>query len=144
MDPTTGAVTDRSDFAGWPLLARLRSLGIQTHMGILFGPINQILLAALALGLLCVIVWGYRMWWQRRPTRAGRRAPLGSPPARGGLRGLPWWALLLGVPVTLALGWALPWFGVTLLGFLVVDLVLGLLARRRRRPLPVSPAPAGS
>ena len=51
---------------------------------------------------------------------------------------------LLGVPVTLALGWALPWFGVTLLGFLVVDLVLGLLARRRRRPLPVSPAPAGS
>ncbi|WP_409073366.1 PepSY-associated TM helix domain-containing protein [Micromonospora chalcea] len=144
VEPTTGAVTARSDFADWPLLAQLSSLGIQAHMGILFGPINQILLAALALGLLCVIVWGYRMWWQRRPTRAGRRAPLGSPPARGGLRVLPWWALLLGVPVTLALGWALPWFGVTLLGFLVVDLVLGLLARRRRRPLPVSPAPAGS
>ncbi|MEU0081283.1 PepSY domain-containing protein [Micromonospora tulbaghiae] len=144
VDPTTGAVTARSDFADWPLLAQLSSLGIQAHMGILFGPINQILLAALALGLLCVVVWGYRMWWQRRPTRADRRAPLGAPPARGGVRGLPWWALLLGVPVTVALGWALPWFGVTLLGFLLVDIALGLLARRRRRAVPVSPAPAGS
>jgi plastocyanin domain-containing protein len=43
-------------------------------------PVNQILLAALALGLLCVIVWGYRMWWQRRPTRADRRALAGTPP----------------------------------------------------------------
>ena len=47
-------------------------------MGILFGLVNQILLAALALGLLCVIVWGYRMWWQRRPTRADRRAIAGT------------------------------------------------------------------
>ncbi|MEK8104717.1 PepSY-associated TM helix domain-containing protein [Micromonospora sp. M12] len=51
--------------------------------GVLFGPINQILLAALALGLLCVIVWGYRMWWQRRPTRTDRRAPVGTVPERG-------------------------------------------------------------
>ncbi|NJP35770.1 PepSY-associated TM helix domain-containing protein [Micromonospora thermarum] len=138
VNPAAGTVTARSDFADWPLLAQLSSLGIQAHMGILFGPVNQILLAALALGLLCVIVWGYRMWWQRRPTRADRRAPLGAPPARGGVRGLPWWALLLGVPVTVAVGWALPWFGVTLLGFLVVDLILGVIARRRRRSVPVS------
>ncbi|MER7460860.1 PepSY domain-containing protein [Micromonospora sp. NPDC126480] len=143
VDPATGVVTARSDFADWPLLAQLSSLGIQAHMGLLFGPVNQILLAALALGLLCVIVWGYRMWWQRRPTRADRRAPLGAPPARGGVRGLPWWAMLLGLPVTVALGWALPWFGVTLLAFLVIDVILGALARRRRRVVPVSPAPAG-
>ncbi|MFJ1542981.1 PepSY-associated TM helix domain-containing protein [Micromonospora chalcea] len=144
VDPAAGEVTARSDFADWPLLAQLSSLGIQAHMGILFGLVNQILLAGLALGLLCVIVWGYRMWWQRRPTRHDRRAPLGAPPLRGGVRGLPWWALLLGVPLTVALGWALPWFGLTLLGFLVVDITLGVLARRRRRPEPVSPAPAGS
>ena len=90
MDPTTGAVTDRSDFAGWPLLARLRSLGIQTHMGILFGPVNQIPLAALALCLLCVIVWGYRMWWQRPPPApAARTARCAAPPEVGsdGFRG---------------------------------------------------------
>ncbi|MDI5939806.1 PepSY domain-containing protein, partial [Micromonospora sp. DH15] len=64
-------------------------------------------------------------------------------PARGGLRGLPWWALLPGLALTVAVGWALPWFGGLLLAFVVVDVVLGALARRRRRAAPVSPAPAG-
>ena len=113
-------------------------------MGLLFGLVNQILLAALALGLLCVIVWGYRMWWQRRPTRADRRALAGAPPARGGVRGLPLWALLIGVPVIAALGWALPLFGVTLLAFLVIDVAVRALSRRRRpATAPTSPAPAG-
>ncbi|TDC42566.1 PepSY-associated TM helix domain-containing protein [Micromonospora sp. KC213] len=143
VDPAAGTITARSDFADWPLLAQLSNLGIQAHMGLLFGPVNQILLAALALGLLCVIVWGYRMWWQRRPTRVDRRLPVGIPPVRGGVRGLPWWALLLGVPVTVAVGWALPWFGVTLLGFLIVDVILGVVARRRRDAVPVSPAATG-
>ncbi|MBY8870680.1 PepSY domain-containing protein [Micromonospora sp. PLK6-60] len=142
VDPATGDVTARSDFADWPMLAKLSKLGVQAHMGQLLGPVNQILLAALALGLLCVVVWGYRMWWQRRPTRADRRAPLGAAPDRGGLRGLPRWALLLGVPLTAAVGWALPWFGGPLLGFLVIDLVVGAV-RRRRPAVPVSPAPAG-
>ncbi|MFF3855406.1 PepSY-associated TM helix domain-containing protein [Micromonospora sp. NPDC002575] len=143
VDPVAGTVTARSDFADWPLLAKLSSLGVAAHMGLLFGPVNQVLLAALALGLLCVIVWGYRMWWQRRPTRADRRAAVGAPPARGGLRGLPWWALPPGLALTVAVGWALPWFGGPLLAFVVVDVVLGALARRRRRAVPVSPAPAG-
>ena len=138
VDPGAGTVTARSDFADWPLLAKLSALGIQAHMGVLFGLVNQILLAALAIGLLCVIVWGYRMWWQRRPTRVDRRALVGVPPARGALRGLPWWVLVAGVPLVAALGWALPWFGVTLLGFLAVDVALGLAARRRadRRQVP--------
>ncbi|MFI7024959.1 PepSY-associated TM helix domain-containing protein [Micromonospora sp. NPDC049900] len=133
VDPTDGTVTARLDFADWPLLAQVSALGVQAHMGLLFGVVNQVLLAALAVGLLCVIVWGYRMWWQRRPTRTDRPALAGAPPARGGLRGLPLWMLLVGVPVTVALGWALPWFGIPLLGFLVVDAALGLAARRRGR-----------
>ncbi|MDG4800375.1 PepSY-associated TM helix domain-containing protein [Micromonospora sp. WMMD980] len=143
VDPVAGTVTARSDFADWPVLAKLSKLGIQAHMSRLFGPVNQVLLAALALGLLCVVVWGYRMWWQRRPTRADRRAPLGAPPARGAVRGIRRWTLLIGVPVLVALGWALPWFGGTLLAFLVVDAVAGLLHRRRRPAVPVSPAPVG-
>jgi len=39
-------------------------------MGTLFGIFNQIALALLAIGLIFIILWGYRMWWQRRPTRA--------------------------------------------------------------------------
>ncbi|MCG5471713.1 PepSY domain-containing protein [Micromonospora sp. LAH09] len=145
VDPAASTVTDRSDFADWPLLAKLSGLGIQAHMGLLFGLVNQILLAALALGLLCVIVWGYRMWWQRRPTRSDRRAFAGTLPARGGVRGLPLWALLIGVPVVAAVGWALPLFGLTLLAFLVIDAVAGAVSRRRRpAEAPTSPAPAGT
>ncbi|MFE9193600.1 PepSY-associated TM helix domain-containing protein [Micromonospora sp. NPDC007208] len=145
VDPASDTITARSDFAEWPLLAKLSGLGIQAHMGILFGLVNQILLAALALGLLCVIFWGYRMWWQRRPTRADRRAIAGAPPARGGVRGLPLWALLIGVPVIVAIGWALPLFGLTVLAFLVVDVALGTASRRRRpAAVPTSPAAAGS
>jgi uncharacterized iron-regulated membrane protein len=145
VDPATGTVTARSNFADWPLLSQLSKLGVQVHMGYLFGLMNQLLLAALAIGLLCGIFWGYRMWWQRRPTRADRRAPVGSPPARGSWRGLRLPLLVIGVLVTAAIGWALPVFGVTLLGFLVLDVLAGLLRRRRRTtPVPTSPAPAGA
>ncbi|MFC3502457.1 PepSY-associated TM helix domain-containing protein [Micromonospora krabiensis] len=132
VDPVAGVVTARSDFASWPLLAQLSGLGVQAHMGILFGPVNQVLLAALAVGLLCVIVWGYRMWWQRRPTRTDRRAPVGAAPARGAWQGLPSWGIALGVPVVFALCWALPLFGLTLLAFLALDLAVGAWSRRSR------------
>ncbi|WDZ82954.1 PepSY-associated TM helix domain-containing protein [Micromonospora cathayae] len=145
VDPAGGTVVDRSDFADWPLLAKLSDLGISAHMGLLFGPVNQIMLAALALGLLVVIFWGYRMWWQRRPTRAGRRPVVGAPPvARGAWWGLPSWLIVVGLPAVFLLCWVVPLFGVTLVGFLVVDLAVAALRRRRPTPpVPVSPAPAG-
>jgi uncharacterized iron-regulated membrane protein len=130
VDPATKTVVARSDFADWPLLAKLSKLGVQAHMGRLFGVVNQILLAALAAGLICVVFWGYRMWWQRRPTRADRRALVGTPPARGAWLGLPAWQIAVGVPLVFALGWALPLFGIPLAAFLAADAALGM----RRRP----------
>ncbi|MET7423035.1 PepSY-associated TM helix domain-containing protein [Dactylosporangium sp. NPDC005555] len=58
VDPVAGVVVDRVDYADWPFLAKLSALGIQAHMGYLFGLANQLLLAALAVGLLCVIFLG--------------------------------------------------------------------------------------
>ena len=144
VDPIAGTVTNRVNYADWPFLAKLSALGIQAHMGYLFGLANQLLLAALAIGLLCVIVWGYRMWWQRRPTRGERRAPAGAPPARGAWRKVRLPLLVIGVLVTAAIGWALPAFGVTLVAFLLLDGVAGLVRRLRRQPAaPVLPASAG-
>ncbi|MET8031931.1 PepSY domain-containing protein [Streptomyces sp. NPDC005345] len=131
VDASTGQVVDRVDFADWPLLSKLTRWGINVHMGTLFGLANQVLLAVLAVGLICVIIWGYRMWWQRRPTRADRCAALGAPPARGAWRGVPSAGLAVGVVAVVALGWALPLFGVPLAAFLVVDLVTGVVRRRR-------------
>lgn len=145
IDAAGTAVTDRVNYADWPVTAKLTKLGVAAHMGFLFGLANQILLAALAIGLLCVIVWGYRMWWQRRPTRADRARPVGAPPARGAWQQLPTWAIVVGVPLTVAIGWALPLLGVPLLVFLAIDLALGAARRRRTSGVaPVSPAPAGA
>ena len=140
VDPATSAVVARSNFADWPVLAQLSKLGVQAHMGRLFGVVNQVLLAALAIGLICVIVWGYRMWWQRRPTRA----VVGRAPAAGAWQGLPAWMIAVGVPVVFAIGWALPLVGVPLAGFLIVDVAVGAVRSRRHRIVPTSPAPAGS
>ncbi|MFI5492387.1 PepSY-associated TM helix domain-containing protein [Actinoplanes sp. NPDC051859] len=144
VDAATGTVVDQVKFADWPVMAKLTQWGIYAHMGSLFGLTNQILLAALAIGLICVIVWGYRMWWQRRPTRADRRALVGAPPARGAWQGLPAWGIAVGVPVVFAVGWALPLFGIPLAAFLLFDAVIGAIrSRRKDEAVPVSPAPAG-
>ncbi|MCW7987438.1 peptidase [Streptomyces platensis subsp. clarensis] len=131
VDTEKGEVTSRSRWADYPLLAKLSKLGVQGHMGVLFGIVNQIVLAAIALGLTAVTIWGYRMWWQRRPTREDRKAVLGKAPARGVWRRLPLPVLILGVPAVAALGWALPVLGLTLLGFLVLDVAIGLVRRFR-------------
>jgi uncharacterized iron-regulated membrane protein len=123
------------------VLAKLSKLGVLAHMGLLFGVANQLVLAALAIGLLCVIFWGYRMWWQRRPTRADRTRPVGVAPARAAWQRLPSWAIAVGVPLVLAVGYAMPVLGVSLLVFLAIDLVVGAVQKRRvSRVVPVSPA----
>lgn len=71
VDPGTGQVRQTVRWADWPMLAKLTQIGVLAHTGALFGLVNQLALAAMALGLLAVIFWGYRMWWQRRPTRGG-------------------------------------------------------------------------
>ncbi|WP_033344005.1 PepSY-associated TM helix domain-containing protein [Catenuloplanes japonicus] len=139
VDTTAGTVVDRVNFADWPFTAKLTSWGINAHMGMLFGVANQLLLAALALGLLCVIFWGYRMWWQRRPTRADRRAPVGTLPPRVDWSTVPAWAIVTGILVIFAIGWALPLLGIPLAAFIIIDALLGA-----RRPRPVSPPHAGS
>ncbi|HKS47580.1 MAG TPA: PepSY-associated TM helix domain-containing protein [Amycolatopsis sp.] len=123
IDPSTGHVTEVLRFADYPLMAKLARWGIDAHMGLLFGLPNQILLAAVCLGLVTIICWGYRMWWLRRPTRG-----FGRPYPRGSLRKLPARMLPLAV-CALAVGWFLPVFGVSLLAFLLLDLAQAARAR---------------
>lgn len=131
VDPESGAVTDRVDADDWPFLAKLTNWAIDAHMGVLFGLPNQILLALTAIGLITIVVRGYRMWWQRRPTRGSGWA-VGRAPLRGILRTLPPATLIaLGV-VTLAVGWFLPLFGLSLLAFLVADVLVGAVKKRTR------------
>ncbi|MFB1296770.1 PepSY-associated TM helix domain-containing protein [Mycobacterium sp. pW049] len=131
VDPRDLTITGEVDYwRDYSLIAKLADWGIRAHMGFLFGLVNQLLLLGIAVGLLTVIARGYRMWWQRRPTRGSRWA-VGRPPVRGSVRRLHPLATA-GVAVTVAaVGWFLPLLGLTLVAFVVVDVVLGALKRRK-------------
>jgi uncharacterized iron-regulated membrane protein len=131
LDPYTGAVTDTVLWRDYPLLAKLTLIGILAHMGWLFGLFSQLALLATALGLLSLIFWGYRMWWQRRPTRGAFR--LTPPVRRGVMRALSQPASFVVVLLAVAVGWMLPVLGISLVLFLVGDAVACAIARRRAR-----------
>ncbi|ONG44948.1 hypothetical protein BKE38_27090 [Pseudoroseomonas deserti] len=126
LDPRDLSVTSRADFATFPIVAKLIRWGIDAHMGVLFGLPNQLLMAAIGIGLIAATVYGYRIWWQSRP------APGAVPRSLT----LAWlrlsWAWRGGVVLlALAIGWALPMAGLSLLAFWMVDVARWALARRR-------------
>lgn len=118
VDPHAMRVLDRTRFADFPLMAKLTRWGVDFHMGILFGLVNQLLLIAFGVALCVLIIWGYRMWWMRRPAHST------TSPVQTLCQS--WLALSLrGRGVTLLisvlLGLALPVMGVSLAVFIAVD-----------------------
>ncbi|MFI7407312.1 PepSY-associated TM helix domain-containing protein [Streptomyces sp. NPDC049627] len=131
VDPTTGEVTDVLRFADHPVLAKLTRWGIDLHTGVLFGLVNQIALMLLALSLILLIVWGYRMWWQR-----GRGSAFGRPLPRGAWQQVPPQILVPLVAAVAVLGYFVPLLGISLAAFIAVDVVLGEIAHRRGKRTP--------
>ena len=129
VNPATGQVLSRVDFADWPLAAKLARWGVDAHMGLLFGAANQIVLGALAIGIIFMILLGYRMWWLRRPTARAARSSYLRPPGAGRTptRVAIFMIALLGVGA----GLFAPALGGSLILFLAVDLALGAFIRRR-------------
>ncbi|MET9533638.1 PepSY domain-containing protein [Streptomyces sp. NPDC006649] len=130
VDPATGKVTETLRFDDYPLLAKLTRWGVDAHMGLLFGLANQIVLALIAIALLGMVLWGYRMWWLRRPVRATGLRP-GRTPARGTWRRVPGRVMAPLVVVVAVLAYYLPLFGLPLVCFLLGDLVVAAVRRRK-------------
>jgi uncharacterized iron-regulated membrane protein len=83
-------------------------------MGRYFGLANQLLCAALSLGLAAMAVTGAVMWWKRRPagTLGAPARERGAPPMRGWIAGL----ALLGI--------VFPLMGLTIVAVWQVDRLL--------------------
>ncbi|WP_079061203.1 PepSY-associated TM helix domain-containing protein, partial [Streptomyces prasinus] len=128
VDPATGQVTDVVRWADYPVLAKLSRWGIDLHTGSLFGLPNQIALMLLAASLILLILWGYRMWWQR-----GRGSSFGRPIPRGAWQQVPPYLLVPLLAAIAVLGYFVPLLGIPLAAFLAVDIVLGEIAHRRGR-----------
>lgn len=124
VDPRHLTVIDHVRFADYPLAAKLTRWGIDLHMGVLFGLANQLILSVFALGLVAMTIWGYLMWWRRRPTMSTYHGPIRT------FMALTMVARLSVVAVTVALGYALPVLGASLVLFLLVDVLLSLRLRK--------------
>lgn len=79
-----------------------------------------------------MVVWGYVLWWKRRPTRGSAWAVCASAPRGAFLRGH-WAGVLAAIAVMVILGLFLPLLGRSLLGFILLDIANGAILLRRRR-----------
>lgn len=131
VDPTNLRVLEKIEFDDWPLAAKLARWGVDAHMGLLFGWVNQIVLIALALALVGVILAGYRMWWLRRP-----KAPKRCLPAPLGASSSSTMAYALLLATAAVLGVLVPVLGVSLVIFILADLARRALGRMPHRTAP--------
>jgi uncharacterized iron-regulated membrane protein/uncharacterized integral membrane protein len=116
VDGASGKVVDRYDWSKEHWFSKLTTAGISFHQAELFGVPLQIFMTLLAVGVIALVMFGYKMWWQRRP-RGGMGSP---PPIRAWLRSAPLSLLV----VVLLLAWLLPTLGLSLLIWLVLERAL--------------------
>ncbi|WP_409307142.1 PepSY-associated TM helix domain-containing protein [Pectobacterium sp. B1J-3] len=130
IDPHSLNVIDRTDFTTFPLAAKLTRWGVDAHMGVLFGLPNQLILAAFGLGLCTMVVWGYRMWWLRRPLYQGKNSPVKT--LTDALMSLRPFTRSIVIAIAIFLALCLPVMGISLLIFVLIDGVRWQRSNNRR------------
>lgn len=118
IDPGSLAILDYTQFADFPLMAKLTRWGVDFHMGVLFGLPNQLLLMAFGLALCVAIVMGYRLWWIKRPAQSSV-SPVQTLAQSWLALALP--GRVLTLLLAIAFGLALPVMGASLLLFVIID-----------------------
>ena len=114
VDQYSGAVLKDIRYGDYGAVSQAVSYGTSLHMGRYFGVANQILCAAISLGLAGMAGTGCVMWWMRRPQRlpGAPSRERAAPPMRGWKTGL----VLLGI--------VFPLMGATLVAVWFVDRML--------------------
>lgn len=120
VNPSNMKVIDYVVFHDYPLAAKLTRWGIDAHMGVLFGWVNQMILIITGLGLVAMVILGYLMWWRRRPLAATQTTVIAA------WRELPMGWRLAVIILAAFIGWGLPVLGASLLLLLALDLLLTL------------------
>ena len=124
IDQYSGAVLKDIRYGDYGAVGKAVSYGTSLHMGRYFGVPNQIICAALSLGLAALAITGLVMWWKRRPA-----GTLGAPSRERAAPPMRTWIAALVV-----LGIVFPLMGLTIVAVWLVDRMLF----RRAGPLAAS------
>lgn len=111
VDQYSGRVLSDIRYDDYGRVAQWISYGTSLHMGRYFGLANQIVCAAISMGLASMALSGFVMWWKRRPQRE-----LGAPPRPVGRPAMRVWRGGLTV-----LGIVFPLMGATMLVVWISD-----------------------
>lgn len=111
IDQYSGAVLKDIRYRDYGAVGKAISYGTSLHMGRYFGVVNQILCAAISLGLAALAVTGCVMWWMRRPS-----GTLGAPARERAAVPMRGWKTALVV-----LGIVFPLMGMTLIAVWLID-----------------------
>jgi uncharacterized iron-regulated membrane protein len=123
VDQYSGAILKDIRYGDYGAIAQAVSYGTSLHMGRYFGVANQILCAAISLGLAALAGTGLVMWWTRRPQRS-----LGAPSRERAAPQMRGWQTGLVV-----LGVVFPLMGATLAAVWLLDrLVFGRRSRTKQ------------
>jgi len=60
---STQHIIDHLRFSDFPLSAKLTRWGVDLHIGVLFGWLNQVLLVLSAAIILLLLIFSYQAWW---------------------------------------------------------------------------------
>lgn len=66
-------VIDQLYFKDYPFVAKLTRWGIDAHIGLLFGWVNQLILVLYALGLCSIIIYAFRSWRKKSTFKQSAR-----------------------------------------------------------------------
>ncbi|HKT96483.1 MAG TPA: PepSY domain-containing protein, partial [Paraburkholderia sp.] len=117
IDQYSGKVLRDIRYADYGAVSQVISYGTSLHMGRYFGLANQLICAAISLGLAALAVTGFAMWWLRRPARANRAAGgLGAPSRERAAPPMRAWKAGLAV-----LGVIFPLMGATIVAVWLLD-----------------------
>ncbi|WP_322058089.1 PepSY domain-containing protein [Paraburkholderia sp. J63] len=117
IDQYSGAVLKDIRYTDYGAVSQAIAYGTSLHMGRYFGLTNQLICAAISLGLAMLAVTGFTMWWLRRPARTDRAARgIGAPSRERAAPPMRAWKAGLAV-----LGVIFPLMGATILAVWVLD-----------------------
>ncbi|WP_343674485.1 PepSY domain-containing protein [Paraburkholderia heleia] len=116
IDQYSGAVLRDIRHEDYGAVSQAISYGTSLHMGRYFGLANQLICAAISLGLGALAVTGFVMGWMRRPARVKGASMLAAPPRERAAPPLRAWKTSL-----VLLGIVFPLMGATLLAVWLFD-----------------------
>lgn len=120
IDQYSGKVLKDIRYGDYGAVSQAIAYGTSLHMGRYFGLANQLICAAISLGLAALAVTGFVMWWLRRPARSANSSRtaggLGAPSRERAAPPMRAWKAGLAV-----LGVIFPLMGATIVAVWVLD-----------------------